>query len=236
MIGGLKHETMDPWLMDPFETGLMGFCGERSRCEEFVYFLLQSLFKKTDCPIRLYLSDGPENRLSGWKNSFASAVYTNDPQEGASYLAEIEEKLRQTQLALRRGDKREKELAVLVTDDEEMMEETGSSLKIREACRNILGKYRRFGILLLLILPDRPLYYAQDEIRSRLRDQRRILFFGEIDKFALFDLSLSRLQRQERNRSSCDAFYIDGREVFKVRVPEEAFPSIVPSNTGRENH
>jgi len=101
------------------------------------------------------------------------------------------------------------------------IEAISSNSMVMAKYNNIIGKYKTMNVCVILgAVENASIPYSAPEILKKWKEDRKLLFFDDIDNLKLFDLPYSATKKYKKSLEVGDCYFIKGNECVKIKTPK----------------
>ena len=222
VVVGLDYATVAPYLLQFASMSLLAISGkEELGLYNWIAYVTSVLSIQYPKRTKLYVSDSVNKKLSFLKKFESTVAYSMLAEDAVSYVKEIESSLKERYEALAAGkdDILEKEeLLLLIVDNRDALDAICADSQALSAYKNITGRYKNMGVSLLICIENEAIQYSAPEILKNIRDQKKIMYFGNLADFKVFDLPLAMLRGFKKEVEAGDGYMINESSCRKLKT------------------
>lgn len=220
---GLTYSDVEPFYMNLAQLGIMGICGkENTGHRNFLRYLLAVLeAEQKRYPARVAIFDDVTRKLGILKDHAIVETYTLEAgrikeliTEWHSILKERYEHLVET------GDVGEHaELLLLIIQNNDVAKKIGDDFELNEKFNEILSRFKGMNAAVIFSnYQNTSLSYDAPEPLRTIKQNRHLLYFGELDNLKPFDVPYEALRANKKRLETGDAYYIQDNTVTKLKL------------------
>ena len=226
VLAGLDYSTIAPVRID---FGRIVQLAVIDPTETYKYtwirYAVETLYINSQKSIDVYVVDGFDRKLTELQNSPYVHQYSFRADDARTIVVEIEEELARRYQLLQSGDENplaDEKLIVLIIEHCDAAAAIASDLAAQAAYRNIIGRYKRMGVCVLLsCVANEMISYDTPEVVKKAKEYRQILYFGDISDLKFIELPLNTIKQYKGGLGSSEGFFIRGGNCIKLKCPDE---------------
>ncbi len=227
-VVGLDYETVTPVLLELDRLGVLGVAGgDGIEARGLIRHLIRTAETVFPESMSFYIVDGIGRGLLDCGKRPLVAAYEYLPAKAPELIKTVEAELARRYDALMHADAdpAQEKLLVLVLTGNAAIEAASADASALAAFRNIVGKFKSLKACVLLNECDNsPINYAAPELLKKLKEEQKLIFFGDLAALKLFDLPYTSIKKFKKPLGRNDAYLIQGSDCVRMKVPEdEAF-------------
>lgn len=222
---GIDYDTVEPIVLNLYKDSYIAISGkENSGRSNYIRYLFKRMNESIfSSPVEAYVIDGYEQKLRVLDDYGFVEQYTTDASAFELILERIQLicEMRAERCKTEGIQCLQVEPTVVVVINNASVYDAGKITK--DACnqwKNIVKNYRNMKILFIMAnLENVAAGIGSSEIQKYIKESKNILFFDELAKIKMTDVSAA-VQRQFKNTvEQGDAFYITTTGVVRLRTP-----------------
>ena len=223
VVPGLDYDTVCPVEIDLATVGFFGIAGkEIGDCRRMVRYIVHAAARMHAGNTEFYLADSISQGLNDLSKEEGAAAYEYLPAKIPVMVKELEAILANRYKALMSGERNladEKTLVLILSGPSAFDALTGDSAAV-SAFKNITGKYKSMKACVILSeLDNASIGFSAGDVLKKMKDEQRLLWFGDLDSLKILDLSYAVTKRFKKALTEGDCYYIIGSECRKLKTP-----------------
>ena len=224
IVAGLDYESVSPIYLDLKTLGMLALSG-RSRFgrSNFLRYLVCTAGSYPG-KVEFYIVDGIDRKLKEFKDHQCVTEYAFLPDRARETVERIEAVLASRYQSVASGELGILDTApvlVLMLNSLDAIEAISSNSMVMAKYNNIIGKYKTMNVCVILgAVENASIPYSAPEILKKWKEDRKLLFFDDIDNLKLFDLPYSATKKYKKSLEVGDCYFIKGNECVKIKTPK----------------
>ena len=227
MAAAVDYASVDCLKLNCVEQFMLGIAGRnQEQKERFVRAVLEDLranyFKR---PVRLYILDNYEKKLAAYRDEPFVRKYSAAGEAMGEVLEEVCDELRGRFRGLEDDDAlslEKQDWIVVVVNNKRALEYMNENDGAEECFDDIFRRYRSMKVLFLITeLDDASIGSSAPLICRKLRDEKKLLYFGALKEIRILDVYGSAARQAGEPASPEDAYYFDREDIFRVKTMQE---------------
>ena len=220
---GITYEGVDPYYLDLFTLGSLGICGkDGTGHRNFVEYILNTLMagSKTH-PVRIVIFDDITRKYANLKGNPLVERYVVGSGETEVVFREWHDILesRYEKLEEEGVVGSDNELLLMIIQNNDVAKELEADMELQELYNDFSGRFSGLGLVILFVnYPNASISYDAPEALRQIKEQRHLLFFGDLDNLKPFDVAYEDAHRYRKKLEKGDAYYIRDNEVVKLKM------------------
>lgn len=223
----LDYGTVEPVRLDlngQFSIALVG--GGESESKLAVNAILEDVRRNYfDRPAEVYLVDGLARELAAWRDVPFVASYTADGSGAGVVLEQVSMRLeeRYARVAEEGLTAIESEpYLVAILNSREALDFISDSKDLVASYQQMKKKYAAMRVLFVFAgVPNESVGFSAPALLKELKDEKRGLTFGAIAEQKFYDVNGIQARALKGDVEDGQAFYVNGSDLSKVRLPRE---------------
>lgn len=220
----IDYATVDYVSLNSSDQFILALTGRNTQAKDaFVQALLQDMemnyYKR---PVSLYILDGFERKLKNYKDAPFVLKYSNSADYLAEIMDDLLDELKDRMNQLESGDissLEEKPWIIVVVNNKRALEALGENRDAQDLFNEISKKYSTMKILFLLSdVEDAGINSSAPTILRKIRDDKKILYFGSLKDIKLVDVYSSSARTLGDLSAEDDAFLLKREDISRVKV------------------
>lgn len=219
---GLSYAEVSPVSMDFAHLGLIGLCGGDDEIRiGFVEYALQELESHMqDYPVETVIIDDVSKSLALIKSNPSVVNYTLDIDviQGLLERWYVELDARYNKLISEDGLENDKLLLLLINNND-VARKIDEDIDLTEKFNKIISRFKNLRVAIVFTnYQNNPVSYDAPVPLVKIRDDRHLLYFDEIDKLKPFDAPYEVVKANKKRLEKDDAFYIRDDIFEKIKL------------------
>lgn len=225
---GLSYAEVSPVTMDFAQLGVIGLCGSEDEIRiGFIKYALQELESHMlDYPVETVIIDDVSKSLSLIKSNPSVVNYTLDIDLIQELLdrwyVELDDRYNRL---ISEDDLKNDKLLLLLINNNDVAKKIDEDIDLTEKFNEIVSRFKNLRVAIVFTnYQNNPVSYDAPVPLVKIRDDRHLLYFDEIDKLKPFDVPYEVSKVNKKHLEKGDAFYIRDDVFEKIKlVTEEQF-------------
>ena len=222
VVAGLDYDTVEPVVFSMDRIGLLALAGrEGGGRHNWAHYAVRTLLARGRDNASVWIVDGMEKRFQDLRTLPGVERYTCLPADAASFVLEIESRLkaRYDNMLLER-EHEDHALLLLMIDNMDAVDAICGDMNALNAYKCVVSRYKQLGVCILLTcLENESIPYSAPELLKGVRDNRNLLYFGDLSELKVFDVPVSMAKRFRKRSETGDAYYLKGAGCTKLKTP-----------------
>lgn len=218
---GLDYATVQPVFLEVGRRNLLALSGGEDgvRCGFIRYFVHSA--RALDLEPELTVFDDFGRRLAGLETG--DGRYHIDPEGIGEAVLELEACLQERYRRMAAQEPYEESMKLLIINSAEAAEALSENREAMAALKNITGKYRMLkGFVLFGNVPNAPIPYGAPESYKLVKEEKQILFFGDLESCRLVDIPLAVIRSHRKKIGAQDAYLLVENDCYRLKTPMAA--------------
>lgn len=217
-ILGIGYDTVMPVVYNIQKNNFLATCGgEGSGKANFIKYLVHSMIKMHP-NLELFVFDNYKKKLESLREN--CSVYDVTEERCKGVLGDLDRAFQDRYQQLIAGDLKEEAWKMLVINNDDIIRSIGEDITALTAFKNMIGKYKMLNIFVLLgNIPNAQVVYGGPELYRLVKEDRNLIFFDNLERCKLVDISLTIVRNYKKKIEIGDAFYITENECYKIKTP-----------------
>lgn len=220
----VDYDTMEVMYLELGKMNVLAICGEEGTDKLSIlnYMFIYMSRNMVLMPTKLFLLDGGTRQLHSFKDFEIVQEYTTNTNKLVLWFDELHKELqnRYEKVVAEGAQALDQEpLLCYVIGNQDCINEIAGDATIMRKYKEILNKYK--GLKFLIIYSDLEnaniSYNSPDPIKM-LKDNRNLLFFDEIAKMKMFEVTSTQIKAFKKEILPGDVFYFHGNDVKKLKI------------------
>lgn len=221
----IDYNTVNYAALNCYSQFILALAGKNHEAKSrFVAALLTDIAKNYfKRPVSLYIVDDFERKLGAYKDAAFVKVYTTSSAVLGEILEEVSDELEERLDKLEDGGYTlEKEAWIIVLiNNKRALDAMADDDDAQEHFNEIAKKYSAMKVLFLLSdMEDASIRSSAPSICRRVRDEKKLLYFGSLKEIKLVDVYNSSI-RELGELAADDAYLFAGEEIRRVKTIQE---------------
>lgn len=222
----IDYNTVNYAALNCYSQFLLALAGKNNEAKvRFVTALLDDIgknyFKR---PVSLYIVDDFERKLGAYRDAAFVKTYTTSSAALGEILEEVRDELEDRLDKLEDGGytlEKEAWLIVLI-NNKRALDAIADNDDAQEHFNEIARKYSAMKALFLLSdMEDVSIRSSAPSICRRVRDDKKVLYFGSLKEIKLVDVYNSSIRELGELTAADDAYLFAGEEIKRVKTVQE---------------
>ena len=224
IIIGLDYATVDPFIINLANIGVLGIGGKEGRGRHsFIKYLVRMLNVMYRDRSEVHIFDGIDKRLACLENLPNVSHYSLSSEVAVETFKEAEEELKRRYDELAAGNEdiiTKSKLILIIINQTSIVEELQTNATVMAAYRNMIGKYKnmRVGIIIGGIENEAIPYSAPDMIK-RVKETRHMLFFDDLANSKAIEITMVQGKPFRKKTELGDGFYLKDNAIVRLKIP-----------------
>lgn len=221
---GLDFETVQACMLDLSSVGALGISGkEHSGRHNWIFQALVTLLRQRNkAPIRLYIVDDVDRRLTDFSQGDSTVSYSFLPSDSKDMVEALHKEAELRYSRLIQGDMdvfNEPLLVLLIQSRDAVLEISADSICLSHY-KELIDKYKNLKICILITnIENASISYSSPEPYRMLKERRSFLVFEDLANIKLFDIPLPVIRKFKNKLKPGEAYYAHESEIVKIRTP-----------------
>lgn len=223
----LDYGTVEYLALNCFNQVVLGLTGrnkdEKNRFLNALFVDLEKNYFKR--PVTLYLVDNYERKLSRYKDKIYVRKYSASSSSILGIMAEVHDQLKR-RLAEIENESAERSdkwpWIIVIINSSGALDALADDDDAQDQFNDIYKKYSAMKVLFLVSdLPDASVNSSSPSICRKIRDDKKLLYFGPLKEIRIIDVYGSSLKALGDLISADDAYYFNREDIFRVKTIQE---------------
>lgn len=223
----IDYNTVNYVALNCYSQFMLALVGKNNTAKErFVAALIEDMgecyFRR---PVNLYIMDGFERKLGKYKDEAFIKAYTASSEAVGEILEEVCEELRNRldKLEDKGNYSLEKEpWIVVLINNKRVLDAMADDDSAQDHFNEIAKKYSEMKILFILAdMDDVSIRSSAPSICRRIRDDKKILYFGSLKEIKIVDVYSSSTRNLGELSAMDDAYLFAGEDIMRVKTVQE---------------
>jgi len=225
IIAGLDYETVAPLCFDLKTLGVLSLSGRpHFGRNNFLRYFVHACETHYPKMVEFYIVDGIDRKLGDYKNHPSVKEYVFLPDQANRIVEQIESIVVSRYEEVIAGNVdllKTAPVIVLMLNNIDAIETVSSNSATMSKYNNIIGKYKAMNVCVVLgAVENANIPYSAPDILKKAKEDRKLLFFDDIDNLKLFDLPYSATKKHKKALDIGDCYFIKGNECIKIKAPK----------------
>ncbi len=222
MVLGMDYETVEPFVFDFKSNNVVAFSGKNQAVSlSFVKYIVKMFEQFQLDSTEFYIFDNIERKLSDLQNMSNVQSYEFMPSRAVEIITSIEKRLKDEYDKLLSGNSESvysSKVIVIIINNQDVVESISQDSTALNAYKNIIGKYKNMNACFLFSnLENANLTYNAPEMIKKIKDERTMFFFGDLNDLKVFDLQYSTIKNFKKQIDEGDCYFIKGNNCIKIK-------------------
>ena len=223
----LDYGTVECLSLNCFDQVLLGLAGRnKDEKNRFLNALLldaeKNYFKR---PVRLYLIDNYERKLSRFKDKIFVRKYSASNSSISEIMGEVYDQLERRLADLENESAESPDKwpwIIVIINSRGALDALADDDDAQDQFNGIYKKYSSMKVLFLVSdLPDVSVNSSSPSICRKIRDDKKLLYFGPLKESRIIDVYPGSMKTLGDLITADDAFYFNREDIFRVKTIQE---------------
>jgi S-DNA-T family DNA segregation ATPase FtsK/SpoIIIE len=221
---GIDYDTVDLNFIDLLKMQMLSITGrdgggKTNLLEVIFHYLRKGMF---EFPVKSYIVDDYQKRLSSLKSSGIVEKYTVDFNDFELILEDINSELQERSELLMNGGMealQEKPLLLGIIKNNGIYGATGTSKNALELLKGILKNYKQLKVCFIFAeVENVSVAYGASELIKMIRDNKNMFVFDELSNLKFLDIPTTVLRQYKKEIELGDSYFITEKGVQKQKI------------------
>lgn len=221
---GIDYDTVELNSIDLLKMQLLSITGrdgsgKTNLVQVIFHYLRQGMF---DFPVKAYIVDDYQKRLSSLKTSGIVEKYSLDFNDFDLILEEINSELQErAELLMESGMEaiQEKPLLLGVIKNSGIYGANGISKESMDLLKDILKNYRQLKVCFIFSdVENAPVAYGASELLKMLRENKNIFVFDDLSNLKFLDVPTTVIRQYKKEIELGDSYFVTEKGVQKQKI------------------
>ncbi|MDF2872944.1 MAG: FtsK/SpoIIIE family protein [Anaerocolumna sp.] len=221
---GIDYDSVELNYLDFMKMQLISITGrdgsgKTNLVKVIFHYLRQGMF---DFPVKAYIVDDYQKRLSSLKASGIVEKYTVDYNEFEPILEEINAELKERlELLMDSGMEalQNKPLLFAVIKNSNLYSANGISKNAIDMLKDILKNYRQLKVCFLFSdVENAPVAYGASELLKLLKDSKNTFVFEDLSNLKFTEVAINYIRQYRKEIELGDSYFITEKGVQKQKI------------------
>lgn len=225
IVAGLEYETVSPTYIDLKNIGVLMLSGRpHFGRSNFLRYLISAVAKKHPGAAEFFVIDGINRKLGNLKDNASVKKYVFLPDQASEIIEHIESVVVSRYQEVIAGNidvLTNAPVLVLMINNLDAIEAISNNSTLMAKYNNIIGKYKNMNVCVILgAVENANIPYSAPEVLKKAKDERKLLFFDDLDNLKLFDLPYSATKKHKKALKLGDCYFVKGNDCVKLKTPK----------------
>lgn len=223
IIAGLDYATVEPVIMDISQLGLFAISGRKKMGKgNFIRYILSSLEKnRHNAPVQVSIIDSFERKLSNLQNLEIVTDYSLAPEKALEVISQWNTELQNRYESLVSGNVdaiQKAPLLLLIIQNRDVAERISADRSVLAQYKNFFTRFKALKVSVIYSdFENAAIQYGAPEAIKALRENRNFMFFDDLVKLKIVDVSTSTLRQYRKQLETGDCFYLTENGIMKMK-------------------
>lgn len=225
IVAGLEYETVSPTYIDLKNIGVLMLSGRpHFGRSNFLRYLISAVANKHPGAAEFFVIDGINRKLGNLKDNASVKKYVFLPDQVSEIIEYIESVVVSRYQEVIAGNidvLTNAPVLVLMINNLDAIEAISNNSTLMAKYNNIISKYKNMNVCVILgAVENANIPYSAPEILKKAKDERKLLFFDDLDNLKLFDLPYSATKKHKKALELGDCYFVKGNDCVKLKTPK----------------